>query len=67
MLVILPERLNDFLVPLELPTLVFHRVQDKHALRDVIILMRGEPVGEDSIGCLRIVLLENLHLDSRFT
>jgi hypothetical protein len=67
MLVILPETLDDFLIPFELPAVMFHGVENEHALRDVFVLMRGEPVGEDGIGGLRIVLLKLLHFDTRST
>ena len=43
--------------------MVLHRVEYKDAVGDVIILMSCEPIGEDGIRCLAIMLLENLDSD----
>ena len=67
MLVILGEAVNDCLIPFELPAAMFHRIEYEDALGDIVVLMSGEPVGEDSIRGLIIfpLLFEDLHLDSR--
>ena len=57
MLVIISECLDDLLISFELATMVFHGVEDEDALGDVIVLVGGEPVREDRIRRLTLVML----------
>lgn len=44
--------------------MVLHRVEYKDALRDVKILVCSEPIGEDGIWCVAVLLLENFDSDT---
>ena len=64
-LVVFAQLLNNFLIPFELSAHVLHGVQNEDAIRDVIVLVSCEPVGENGIRGSGFLVCEFHDLDAR--
>jgi hypothetical protein len=64
-LIVFAQLFNDLAISLELSGHVLHGVENENPLWNIIILVGGKPIWENSIWGFRFLFLEFYHLDTR--